>query len=190
MAMSKVSDIRRLTDEEISQEVIATKRCLFDLRMQKGTGHLEKTHLFRRARRRLAQLLTIEQERKADRAREDTALNVYDYGKVSFPKKIRVGKIYPLDVVIRPFPQEANLSSILNRTIQPRTINAYLVVSPMDFELKDSNVKAIEIGDDERPHSVTFELIPKKEGEKRVGVEFFQRSSYLGRADLKTKAVF
>jgi len=184
--MTRVSDIRKLTDEELNQEIIATKRFLFDLRMQKGTGRLKKTHQFKHTKHRLAQLLTIEQERQRDRMKQNASSYIYDYGKVSFPEKVRVGKVYSLNVTVRPFSEEASSSD----EVITRTINAYLVVSPIDFDLKDSNVKAIEIGSEEKPQSVTFELIPKREGEKKVGVEFFQRSSFLGRADLKTKAVF
>ncbi|PLZ71456.1 50S ribosomal protein L29, partial [Fischerella thermalis] len=40
------------------------KKELFQLRLQKATRQLEKPHLFRHARHRLAQLLTVESERK------------------------------------------------------------------------------------------------------------------------------
>jgi large subunit ribosomal protein L29 len=44
---------------------VAVKRQLFDLRLQQATGRLEKTHQFKHARHKLAQLLTVEHERKA-----------------------------------------------------------------------------------------------------------------------------
>jgi len=187
MSMPRISDIRKLTDEELNQEIVATKKLLFNLRMQKGIGRLKKTHQFKHAKHRLAQLLTIEQERQRDRSKRNNSLHVYDYSKVSFPEKVRVGRVYSLDVTVRAFSEETASSAAIK---EPRTINAYLVVSPVDFDLKDSNVKTIELGQKDKTQSITFELIPKREGEKKVGVEFFQRSSYLGRADLKTKAVF
>jgi large subunit ribosomal protein L29 len=65
MALSKAKDIRALSDQEIAEGIVATKRELFDLRLQKATGRLEKTHQFKHARHKLAQMLTVEHERKS-----------------------------------------------------------------------------------------------------------------------------
>jgi large subunit ribosomal protein L29 len=65
MALSKAKDIRALSDQEIADGIVATKRELFDLRLQKATGRLEKTHQFKHVRHKLAQMLTVEHERKA-----------------------------------------------------------------------------------------------------------------------------
>jgi large subunit ribosomal protein L29 len=65
MALSKAKDIRALSDQEIADGIVATKRELFDLRLQKATGRLEKTHQFKHARHKLAQMLTVEHERKS-----------------------------------------------------------------------------------------------------------------------------
>lgn len=64
MALPKIEEARKLTDEELSAEVIATKRKLFELRLQQATRRLEKTHEFKHTRHRLAQLLTVETERQ------------------------------------------------------------------------------------------------------------------------------
>ncbi|AFY43209.1 ribosomal protein L29 [Nostoc sp. HK-01] len=64
MPLPKISEARELSDEKLSEEIIATKRQLFQLRLQKATRQLEKPHQFRHARHRLAQLLTVEGERK------------------------------------------------------------------------------------------------------------------------------
>jgi large subunit ribosomal protein L29 len=37
MALPKISDIRGLKDEEIAEEILAVKRKLFELRLQKAT---------------------------------------------------------------------------------------------------------------------------------------------------------
>lgn len=63
MALPKISDVRALNDEEIAEEILAVKRQLFELRLQKATRRLEKTHEFTHAKHRLAQLLTVESER-------------------------------------------------------------------------------------------------------------------------------
>lgn len=64
MPLPKISEARELSDEKLSEEIVAVKRQLFQLRLQKATRQLEKPHQFRHARYRLAQLLTVEGERK------------------------------------------------------------------------------------------------------------------------------
>ncbi|MEO3705447.1 50S ribosomal protein L29 [Trichormus azollae] len=63
MALSKISEARELSNEKLAEEIVAIKRQLFQLRLQKATRQLEKPHQFRHARHRLAQLLTVEGER-------------------------------------------------------------------------------------------------------------------------------
>ncbi|MEM7793853.1 MAG: 50S ribosomal protein L29 [Cyanobacteria bacterium P01_C01_bin.118] len=65
MALSKAKDLRELSDEELSTEISAVKRELFDLRFQKATRQMETGfHQFKHARRKLAQLMTVERERQ------------------------------------------------------------------------------------------------------------------------------
>ncbi len=64
MALPKIADVRSLTDEEIASEIVAVKRNLFDLRLRQATRRLEKTHEFKHNRHKLAQLLTVEHQRK------------------------------------------------------------------------------------------------------------------------------
>lgn len=64
MPLPKVSEARELTDEKLAEEIVAVKRQLFQLRLQKATRQLDKPHQFKHARHRLAQLLTVEGERK------------------------------------------------------------------------------------------------------------------------------
>ncbi|MGB3508380.1 MAG: 50S ribosomal protein L29 [Microcoleaceae cyanobacterium] len=74
MAFPKVEEVRNLSNEELVAEIVNIKRELFDLRMLKATGRLEKPHLFKHTRHRLAQLLTIERERElATKAEEAEA---------------------------------------------------------------------------------------------------------------------
>lgn len=64
MPLTKISEARELSDEKLVEEIIAVKKQLFQLRLQKATRQLEKPHQFKHARHRLAQLLTVETERK------------------------------------------------------------------------------------------------------------------------------
>lgn len=64
MALPKIEEARQLNNEELAQEILATKRKLFDLRFQQATRQLENTHEFKHTRHRMAQLLTVERERQ------------------------------------------------------------------------------------------------------------------------------
>jgi large subunit ribosomal protein L29 len=66
VAISKIADARKLSDEELDAEILAAKRKLFELRFQQGTRRLEKPHEFRHTRHRLAQLMTVERERQIE----------------------------------------------------------------------------------------------------------------------------
>lgn len=64
MALPKISEARSLNDQELGEQILAVKKQLFQLRLQKATRQLEKPHQFRHAKHRLAQLLSVEHERK------------------------------------------------------------------------------------------------------------------------------
>lgn len=64
MPLPKMSEVRDLSDQELEAQIVAAKRELFDLRFQKGTRQLDKSHRFKHTRHRLAQLLTLERERQ------------------------------------------------------------------------------------------------------------------------------
>ncbi len=64
MPFPKISEARDLSDEQLAQEITATKKRLFDLRLQQATRQLEKPAQFKHFRHRLAQLMTVEGERK------------------------------------------------------------------------------------------------------------------------------
>ena len=78
MALSKAKELRKLSEDELSTEIANVKRELFDLRFQLATRQMETGfHQFKHARRKLAQLMTIERERqiKTDAANESTAVS-------------------------------------------------------------------------------------------------------------------
>jgi large subunit ribosomal protein L29 len=64
VALPKIEDVRKLSDEEIDAEIVAAKKKLFELRLQQATRRLEKTHEFKHTRHRIGQLLTVERERQ------------------------------------------------------------------------------------------------------------------------------
>ncbi len=64
MSLPKVEDARKLSEEELAEEILAAKRELFELRRQQATSELKETHQFKHTRHRLAQLMTVERERQ------------------------------------------------------------------------------------------------------------------------------
>ncbi len=64
MSLPKISEVRDLSDQDLDEQIAAIKKQLFDLRFQKATRQLEKSHQFGHTRHRLAQLMTIERERQ------------------------------------------------------------------------------------------------------------------------------
>lgn len=64
MPLPKIEEARNLSDTELEEQIIAVKRQLFELRFQKGTRQLDKSHQFKHARHRLSQLMTVERERQ------------------------------------------------------------------------------------------------------------------------------
>ncbi|MGK7891261.1 MAG: 50S ribosomal protein L29 [Leptolyngbyaceae cyanobacterium] len=71
MALPKIKDARALSDEELQEAITETKKELFDLRFQKATRQLEKTHEFKHKKHRLAQLMTVEGERSLATAQSE-----------------------------------------------------------------------------------------------------------------------
>ncbi|NJO42953.1 MAG: 50S ribosomal protein L29 [Cyanobacteria bacterium CRU_2_1] len=70
MPLPKIEEVRDLSDQELEERIVATKKELFQLRFQKATRRLEKPHQFKHLRHRLAQLMTIERERQLLAAQE------------------------------------------------------------------------------------------------------------------------
>ena len=64
MPLPKISEARELSDQELGERIIAVKKQLFQLRLQKATRQLDKPHQIKHAKHQLAQLLTVEHERK------------------------------------------------------------------------------------------------------------------------------
>ena len=60
----KISEIRKLTDEEIKTKVIENKKELLDLRIKNATGSLEKPSKINELKKDVARMLTVLNERK------------------------------------------------------------------------------------------------------------------------------
>ncbi len=60
----KATKLHDMSDEELGRELGELRRSLFNLRLQKATGQLEKSHKLREARKDIARVLTIITERQ------------------------------------------------------------------------------------------------------------------------------
>ena len=55
----KTSEIRKMSREEIEKQIVKTKEELFDFRMKKATGTLDKPHRIHELRKDVARMKTI-----------------------------------------------------------------------------------------------------------------------------------
>ena len=55
----KIDDIRRLTPDQLSDQLIQLKKEQFNLRFQAATGQMEKTHRVDEIRKDIARLKTV-----------------------------------------------------------------------------------------------------------------------------------
>jgi|TARA_B110000027_G_C15873797_1_gene192342 large subunit ribosomal protein L29 len=62
MSLPQIEDIKTLTNDELSKEILKVKKSLFDLRFKKSTRQSFKSHEIKHLKHKLAQLLTIEHQ--------------------------------------------------------------------------------------------------------------------------------
>ena len=62
--MTRPSELRELTDDELDHRLTERRQELFNLRFQHATGQLEDTAALGRAKRDLARALTVARERQ------------------------------------------------------------------------------------------------------------------------------
>jgi large subunit ribosomal protein L29 len=69
----KIEDVRRLTGDELTDQLLSLKKEQFNLRFQAATGQLEKTHRVEVVRRDIARIKTVLRHNGATAARHDPA---------------------------------------------------------------------------------------------------------------------
>ena len=67
--MSRARELRELTDEELAKRLADTRQELFNLRFQSATGALENSARMRMAKREIARILTVQNQRAHEAAR-------------------------------------------------------------------------------------------------------------------------
>ena len=66
----RARELRDMTDEELEHRLAETRQELFNLRFQGVTGALENTARLKLAKREIARILTIRNERESSLTRE------------------------------------------------------------------------------------------------------------------------
>jgi large subunit ribosomal protein L29 len=67
--LTRASELRELTDNELDDRLAERRKELFNLRFQSVTGALENPAHLKLARREIARILTVVNERDAEKAR-------------------------------------------------------------------------------------------------------------------------
>ena len=60
----RARQLRDMTDEELEEKMVATRKELFNLRFQSATGALENSARLQSAKREIARILTVKTERE------------------------------------------------------------------------------------------------------------------------------
>ena len=63
----KAKELVELTDEELDEKLVETRKELFELRFQSATGGLENHTRMRLAKRDVARILTVRRERALEK---------------------------------------------------------------------------------------------------------------------------
>ena len=66
----RARELRDMTDEELEHRLAETRQELFNLRFQGATGALENTARLKLAKREIARILTVRNERESQLTRE------------------------------------------------------------------------------------------------------------------------
>ena len=67
MSFQSFSELKDLDDVKLSEEIVDAKKSLFDMRLKKATRQTFKPHVFKHTKRKIAQLMTIERQRKENK---------------------------------------------------------------------------------------------------------------------------
>ncbi len=61
----KIQDVRGLTPDQLADQLVTLKKEQFNLRFQKATGQIEKTHRVDQVRKDIARIKTIQRTKQA-----------------------------------------------------------------------------------------------------------------------------
>ncbi len=61
----KIEDVRGLTPDQLAEQLVSLKKEQFNLRFQKATGQIEKTHRVNEVRKDIARIKTVLRAKQA-----------------------------------------------------------------------------------------------------------------------------
>lgn len=61
----KIEDVRGLTPDQLTEQLVSLKKEAFNLRFQKATGQVEKTHRVDQVRKDIARIKTVLRTKQA-----------------------------------------------------------------------------------------------------------------------------
>ena len=61
----KIEDVRGLTPDQLADQLVSLKKEAFNLRFQKATGQIEKTHRVNEVRKAIARIKTVLRTKQA-----------------------------------------------------------------------------------------------------------------------------
>ena len=70
--MIKMTEIRKLTTEELNKKIEENKKALFNLKFSLSTSNLEKPHRIKELRHEVAKIKTVIRERELNEGKEDS----------------------------------------------------------------------------------------------------------------------
>ena len=70
--MIKMTEIRKLTTQELNKKLEENKKELFNLKFSAATGNLEKPHRIKELRHEVAKIKTVIRERELNEGKEDS----------------------------------------------------------------------------------------------------------------------
>lgn len=69
--MIKMTEIRKLTTQELNKKLEENKKELFNLKFSASTGNLEKPHRIKELRHEVAKIKTVIRERELNESKEE-----------------------------------------------------------------------------------------------------------------------
>ena len=62
--MTKITDLRGKTDDQLQDELLSLKKEQFNLRFQAATGQMEKTHRVGEVKKTIARIKTLQRQQR------------------------------------------------------------------------------------------------------------------------------
>ena|GEM_PF-2277810 len=112
-----------------------------------------------------------------------TKQTIERFPDVSLRDKVPLNKKCTLRVAVTQFPVREELKKqgiILTLPPKVKKIEVDVLITAEDFEIDGADCQPLDVPVNKDSEPILFQMIPKSTGEKKVKVEFFQNSRYIG----------